>query len=87
MVGRDLLVGICAGAAMAIVVACRFRLVPTRNADITLFPALETLRSWRHLAFAIDDVLLESVVFALGAASAFMIGSRLLGNRWVGQRR
>jgi serine/threonine-protein kinase len=83
MVGRDLLIGVCAGATMAMAVAFRFRLVPHRNPDMILFPALDTLRSWRHLAFAIDDVLLESVVFALGGAFAFVIGTRLLRNRWA----
>src|SRR5262249_38366399 len=67
VVGRDVLIGVAGGLALVALATIRFRLWPDRSADMVLYHALETLRSWRRFTFVQLLAALDAVQTAVAA--------------------
>jgi serine/threonine-protein kinase len=68
MVARDVLLGAVTGLVGVALVAIRFRISPAQHADMIVYSALESLRSWRRFGFVHLLGFMDAVQFALGGA-------------------
>jgi hypothetical protein len=83
LVGREILVGVVAALISVALLIAQFRLVQHRHTDMLVAPALETLRSGRHLANVLSYAVLEGLQFALGCLFLYSLIGATARRTWV----
>jgi protein kinase-like protein len=79
-VGRDVLIGVWGGLIVVALATMRFRLHPMRNADLVLYPALESLRSAQRLVFVHLFGIADAVETGVAAACLLALARPLAPN-------
>jgi hypothetical protein len=83
LVGRDVLAGVLAGIVWLALLIGRCQISACTAPEILVAPALETVRSPRHVAMALAFDATDAMQFAL-AGLLFLVVLRLIaGNRWI----
>jgi serine/threonine-protein kinase len=83
LVGRDVLVGALAGLAFVAIIIARFQIFNRSPPDLLLNPALESLRSSRHVAAALAFQTTDVLQFLLGGLLFLVLLQSLVKNRWL----
>jgi len=77
LVGRDVLLGVLAGLAMVAILALRFQITGSAPPEIFVAPALESVRSPRHVTAAVMFGVTDAQGFVLGGF-LFLVVLRLI---------
>jgi hypothetical protein len=83
LVGRDVLVGVLGGVVFVAVLILRFEIFDGRAPDILLNPALESLRSSRHVAAALAFQTTDVLQFLLGGLLFLVLLQAVVRNLWI----
>jgi serine/threonine-protein kinase len=83
LVGRDVLVGIVAGSALVLLLVAHFWLTNSAPPEVFAGPALESVRSPRHLIAALAFDVTDALQFALGGLFLLVLIRLLVRNTWL----
>jgi serine/threonine-protein kinase len=83
LVGRDVLVGIVVGTALVLLLAAHIWLTNNPSPDVFARPALENVRSPRHVIGALAFAVTDSLQFALGGLFLVVLLRILFRRTWL----